>query len=191
MILVVDNYDSFVHNLARHVRLAGAETRVLRNDALDLVAIEREPPAGVVLSPGPGRPAGAGASLDLLSVLPAQTPALGVCLGCQCLAEAFGGRTVRARRPMHGRASAIRHDGRGLFAGLPETFEAGRYHSLCVEIPEDGPLQACAWSPEGEVMGLRHRTRPLHGVQFHPESLLTPTGRAMVSAFVRLTRERP
>ncbi|MBB5517234.1 anthranilate synthase component II [Amphiplicatus metriothermophilus] len=185
MILIVDNYDSFVHNLARYVREAGGETRVLRNDAAraaEMIALE---PAAVILSPGPKGPAEAGVCLDLIAALPRATPLLGVCLGHQCLVEAFGGRTVRARRPLHGEASLTRHDGTGVFEGLPSPIETGRYHSLISVLGESDALVSCAWSEEGEIMAVRHRAAPWFGVQFHPESLLTPHGRAMIGNFLK------
>lgn len=185
MILIVDNYDSFVHNLARYVREAGARVAVMRNDAASPGEFAGLRPSGVILSPGPNAPKDAGASLGLIELLPPQTPLLGVCLGHQCLVEAFGGRTMRARRPLHGEASLIRHDGTGLFEGLPSPLPAGRYHSLISALPATGPLRANAWSAEGELMGVRHETAPWFGVQFHPESLLTPHGRAMIGAFLK------
>ncbi|MEZ5930026.1 MAG: aminodeoxychorismate/anthranilate synthase component II [Parvularculaceae bacterium] len=184
MILIIDNYDSFVHNLARYVREAGADVAVIRNDAASARELVRMAPEGVILSPGPKAPADAGVSLALLDLLPQSTPLLGVCLGHQCLVEAFGGKTLRAKRPLHGEASLVRHDGTGVFRGLPSPLEAGRYHSLISELPESGPLIANAWSEEGELMGVRHETAPWAGVQFHPESLLTPHGRAMIANFL-------
>lgn len=184
MILIIDNYDSFVHNLARYVREAGASVSVVRNDAASARELARLEPQGVILSPGPKSPADAGVCLALLDLLPQATPLLGVCLGHQCLVEAVGGKTARARRPLHGEASLVRHDGTGVFRGLPSPLEAGRYHSLISELPEKSPLIANAWSEEGELMGARHETAPWCGVQFHPESLLTPHGRAMIATFL-------
>ena len=189
MILVIDNYDSFVHTLARYIREAGAETRVLRNDAMSAAAFVALGADAVVLSPGPKSPREAGVCLDLLSCLPQTVPVLGVCLGCQALAEAFGGRTVPARRPLHGEASLVRHDGSGVLAGVPSPFAAGRYHSLIAEAAPNGAVVANAWSEEGEIMGLRHVAAPWHGVQFHPESVLTPQGRAVIGNFLALTRK--
>jgi anthranilate synthase/aminodeoxychorismate synthase-like glutamine amidotransferase len=156
MILVVDNYDSFVHNIARYLREAGAAVRILRNDAMDADDLVALAPDGVVLSPGPRSPKDAGLCLDLLRRLPATTPVLGVCLGHQCLAEAFGGFTRRAARPLHGEASLITHDGTGLFAGLPSPFPAGRYHSLVVALPDEGPLLA----KKARSWAFAARTRP-------------------------------
>lgn len=188
MILVIDNYDSFVHNLARYIREEGAETRIVRNDAASAEELLRMKPRGVVLSPGPKAPKDAGVSLALLEKLPASMPVLGVCLGHQCLVEAFGGATLRAKAPLHGEASVIRHDGAALFAGLPSPMPAGRYHSL-ISAPAGEELSPCAWSEEGELMAVRRKSAPWHGVQFHPESLLTPHGRAMIRNFVAMTRE--
>ena len=184
MILVVDNYDSFVHNLARYLHEAGAETVVMRNDA-DIESLLAIRPEAVVVSPGPKTPREAGVSLDLIRRLDPSTPFLGVCLGHQCLVEAFGGRTERALHPLHGEASRIHHDGTGLFAGLPSPLMAGRYHSLISVPAADGPLIVSARSEEGEVMAVAHESRPWFGVQFHPESLLTPQGRDLIANFLR------
>ena len=189
MILVINNYDSFVETLARYLREAGEETRLVRNDAADAKSLLAVRPRGVVLSPGPRTPLEAGVCLDLLGRLDPRTPVLGVCLGHQCLGAFAGGATRRAIRPLHGEASLIRHDGTGLLAGLPSPFAAGRYHSLTTTLPETGAFVANAWSEEGEIMGLRRRDAPWHGVQFHPESLLTPSGRAIIGAFAALCRE--
>lgn len=190
MIVVVDNYDSFVHTLARYLREAGAQTQVVRNDATTAAALVAAAPSGVVLSPGPRTPDEAGLCSELLQQLPAKIPLLGVCLGHQCLAQWGGGRVLRARRPLHGEASPIRHDATGLLQDAPSPFEAGRYHSLAATLPDDGPLVANAWSEEGEIMGVRRRDAPWHGLQFHPESILTPSGRGIVAAFVRLCTEQ-
>jgi len=184
MILVVDNYDSFVNNLARYVREAGMETRVVRNDAVSVADCLAMRPAGVVISPGPKRPQDAGVSLDLIAALDAATPLFGVCLGHQALVEAFGGRTRRARRPLHGEASEVRHSGTGVFAGLPSPMMAGRYHSLIAEPAPGGPLKVTAHSDDGELMAVEHESRHWFGVQFHPESLLTPHGRGMINNFL-------
>lgn len=190
MILIIDNYDSFVHNLARYVREAGATTQVIRNDAASVDELLALRPSAVILSPGPHAPKQAGACLDLLAALPATTPLLGVCLGHQCLVEAFGGETVHTAHALHGEASSIRHDGTGLFAGLTSPFSAGRYHSLISALPTPCDLVANAWSDEGEIMSVRHRVRHWYGVQFHPESLLTPDGRAMIATFLARAAER-
>jgi len=190
MILVIDNYDSFVHNLARYAREAGAQTLVVRNDEISADAILQISPSAVMISPGPKTPAEAGISLDVIRGLSHSIPLLGVCLGHQCLVEAFGGKTVRAAEPLHGEASLIRHDGRGIFAGIGSPTPAGRYHSLIAEPPPEGPLTPCAWSERGELMAVRHESAPWHGVQFHPESLLTPSGRRMIENFVGIARAR-
>lgn len=191
MILVVDNYDSFVHNLARYVREAGFQTRVLRNDAMSAAEMLAMRPDAVIISPGPNAPADAGVSMDLIGAAPDSLPILGVCLGHQCLIEAFGGTVRRAREPMHGEASAIRHDGAGIFAGLANPMLAGRYHSLIGDLAGSPELAACAWSEAGEIMAVRRRSAPWHGVQFHPESVLTPQGRALLANFLRLVGTAP
>ncbi len=190
MILIVDNYDSFVHNLARYVREAGGETRVVRNDAATVDECLAASPAGVIVSPGPKTPTEAGLCLDLIAALPAETPLLGVCLGHQCLVEALGGATIRARAPLHGEASAIFHNGEGLFAGVSSPTSAGRYHSLIAEPAPGAPLVKTAWTADGALMGVSHVERPWHGVQFHPESVLTPDGRKMISNFLALCKGR-
>lgn len=186
MILLIDHFDSFVETLARYVREAGEETHVLRVDALDPRAVAASPPRAVILSPGPGRPEDTPQTLGLITALP-QTPILGVCLGHQALCEAYGGTTIRAPHPMHGRASLIHHEGDALFADVPSPFRAGKYHSLLGEIAEEGPLQPIAWDEEGTLMAIRHREFPHLGVQFHPESLLTPDGRTIMRNFLRPT----
>ncbi len=181
-VLLVDNYDSFTHNLFQALRVLGAEVDVMRNDAVDLEAAR---PTHLVISPGPGRPEGAGASLEVLRACAGKIPVLGVCLGMQAIALAFGGRLERALTPVHGKVSAIHHDGQGVFAGLPKPFEAARYHSLAVsrrELPES--LEVSAWTGDGTPMGLRHRTLPVEGVQFHPESFLTPEGCRVLDNFL-------
>ncbi|MEM8935302.1 MAG: aminodeoxychorismate/anthranilate synthase component II [Pseudomonadota bacterium] len=190
MILVVDNYDSFVHNLSRYIREAGGETTIIRNDEMSVDDCLALGPRAVVLSPGPKKPTDAGICLDLLHGLPASMPVLGVCLGHQCLVEAFGGRTVKALEPLHGEASAIRHSGAGVFEGLSSPLPVGRYHSLASVVAEGGPLEETAWSDEGDLMAVAHRERPWFGVQFHPESLLTPDGRKVIQNFLRFETMR-
>ncbi len=181
MILLVDNYDSFTYNLAHLFGELGAEVVVRRNDAIDADEAERLAPSHLVLSPGPGRPEDAGVSVELVKRL--RVPTLGVCLGHQAIVAAFGGEIGQARRLVHGKASPIEHDGRGLFSGLPESFEAGRYHSLAATaVPEC--LEVSASCAEGEVMGVRHRELPVDGVQFHPESVLTPLGPQLARNFL-------
>lgn len=185
MLLVIDNYDSFVYNLVRYARELGAEVRVARNDALDVAAVRALKPDHVLLSPGPQTPREAGICVDLIRELGGQIPMLGVCLGHQCIGEAFGGRTVRARRPLHGKAAPVWHEGLGLFAGLPSPFLAGRYHSLVIDpdtLPDD--LLVTARSAEGEIMAVQHRRWPVFGVQFHPESVLTEHGYDLLRAFL-------
>jgi anthranilate synthase component 2/para-aminobenzoate synthetase component 2 len=186
MILIVDNYDSFVHNVARYVRELGYEASVVRNDAFDPAEIPLGT-RGVILSPGPCTPDDAGVSLDLIKLLSGRVPILGICLGHQCIGQAFGGAVVRARRPMHGEASEIHHSGKGIFATIPQDFNGGRYHSLIVELHGDEPLLITARSEDGEIMGLQHAVDPTYGVQFHPESVLTEHGHDLLHNFLRLT----
>ena len=185
-ILVVDNYDSFTFNLVQLIEVLGAEAEVVRNDVEPAEALAARGPDGVVLSPGPGTPERAGVTLDAVRCFaPRGTPVLGVCLGHQAIGVAFGGSVARARVPRHGKSVAIRHDGAGVFRGLADPFEAALYHSLVIDEERlPAALQITARSPEGEVMGVRHRELPLEGVQFHPESVLTPGGRALVANFV-------
>lgn len=191
MILILDNYDSFVANIGRYLRNLGVETRLVRNDAISLDEVERLAPRAVVISPGPGAPHDAGVSEALIRRFSGRLPILGICLGHQAIGEVFGGRVVRARQPMHGRASPIDHDGHGVFAGLPRPMTAGRYHSLVVEIAdgEGSDLVVTARSDGGEIMGLAHRRHPTHGVQFHPESVLTPDGAALLGNFLGIVRD--
>jgi len=187
MILVVDHYDSFVYNLVQLVESLGRPTEVVRSDAEPVDELVDRRPDAVILSPGPGRPEDAGCFVALLHALPAGTPLLGVCLGHQALGAAFGGDVARAPEPVHGKTSAIRHDGTGLFEGVPDPFEAGRYHSLVIRadaVPPD--LEVIATTDDGLVMAVRHRTLPRFGVQFHPESILTPNGPRIVENFLLL-----
>jgi anthranilate synthase component 2 len=187
MILVIDNYDSFTYNLVHYLDELGAEPRVWRNDALTAREALGMRPEALVLSPGPCTPNEAGICLDLIAAAPAELPILGVCLGHQAIGQAFGGKVVRAKTLMHGKTSAIRHAGAALFEGLPDGFTATRYHSLSVS-REDLPnvLDVTAWTEDGEIMGLSHRVRPIHGVQFHPESILTEGGHRLLGNFLRL-----
>jgi anthranilate synthase component 2 len=184
-VLVVDNYDSFVYNLVQELGELGADPVVFRNDAIDIEGIRGERPDAIVISPGPGRPEDAGVSLEVICALGAEIPILGVCLGHQCIGAAFGGQVVQASVLMHGKTSEIHHGGTGLFAGLPNPFVATRYHSLVVA-PESVPpvLDVTATTRDGVVMGLRHRTLPVEGVQFHPESILTPSGPNLLANFL-------
>jgi para-aminobenzoate synthetase component 2 len=187
VILLIDNYDSFTYNLAHLFGELGAEVVVRRNDTIDADEAERLAPSQLVLSPGPGRPAEAGACVELVQRLGDRVPTLGVCLGHQAIVEAFGGEIGQAKRLVHGKASAISHDGRGLFRGLPREFEAGRYHSLAAtSVP--GCLEVSATCAEGEVMAVRHRELPVDGVQFHPESVLTPVGPELARNFLEGAR---
>ncbi len=185
-ILVVDNYDSFTFNLVQLIEVLGADADVVRNDVEPAEALAARGPDGVVLSPGPGTPERAGVTLDAVRCFAARrTPVLGVCLGHQAIGVAFGGSVARARVPRHGKSVTIRHDGAGVFRGLADPFDAALYHSLVInEERLPAVLQITARSPEGEVMGVRHRELPLEGVQFHPESVLTPGGFALVANFV-------
>jgi anthranilate synthase/aminodeoxychorismate synthase-like glutamine amidotransferase len=185
VIVLIDNYDSFVHNLARYVRELGWETEVVRCDAVGVEDVAAMEPSHIIVSPGPCTPDEAGVSVELVRRLGPRVPLLGVCLGHQCIGRAFGGRVVRARRPMHGKASWIDHDGQGLFAGMPDPLRATRYHSLVVESESLPPeLVVTARSAEGEIMALRHRDHPIAGVQFHPESVLTDRGHDLLRGFL-------
>ncbi len=182
-VLLVDNYDSFTYNLAHLLEELGAEVTVLRNDAVDADSAEELSPTHLVISPGPGRPEGAGATLDILRRLAPRVPTLGVCLGHQAIVEAFGGEVGRAQRLVHGKASLVQHGGEGLFAGLPNPLEAGRYHSLAAtRVPDE--LEVTARTDDGEVMAVRHREYAVDGIQFHPESVLTPHGRDLLATFL-------
>jgi anthranilate synthase/aminodeoxychorismate synthase-like glutamine amidotransferase len=186
-ILLVDNYDSFVYNLEQALGELGADPMVFRNDALSVDGIVRQQPDAVLISPGPGRPEDAGVSMAVVSELSGRLPLLGVCLGHQCIGAAFGASIVRAPELMHGKTSAIHHHGDGIFTGLPNPFVATRYHSLVVS-PESVPdvLEVTATTADGVIMGLRHRTLPVIGVQFHPESILTPSGPSLLANFLHL-----
>jgi len=186
MILVVDNYDSFTFNLVQALGALGQEIVVRRNDQIDVGSLSTTPPAGVVLSPGPGRPENAGCCVELVRVWGDRVPILGVCLGHQAIGLAFGGTVAGAGQIVHGKTAAIEHDGTGLFTGLPNPFEAARYHSLALRV-DTVPDELEVNARTGEVvMGVRHRERPIHGVQFHPESIATPQGTALLANFVRL-----
>jgi len=187
MIVLIDNYDSFVHNLARYFTRLGQRTQVVRNDAITCAEIRDLAPAALILSPGPCAPDQAGISLDVVREFCGQIPLLGVCLGHQAIAAALGSRIVRAVTPVHGRASLIRHDGQGVFAGVTNPLRVGRYHSLVVD-PTTFPdcLQASAWTDDGTLMALAHREFPVVGVQFHPESILTEAGYEILAGFLRV-----
>ncbi len=190
MLLMIDNYDSFTYNLVQYLQTLGAEVQVARNDAMSVDEIETLAPAQIVISPGPCTPNEAGVSLELIARLGQRIPILGVCLGHQGIGQAYGGDVVRAKRIMHGKTSRIRHEGKGVFASLPDRYEATRYHSLVVDratLPDS--LEITAWTEDedggfDEIMGLRHREFPVEGVQFHPESILTEHGHALLKNFL-------
>jgi anthranilate synthase/aminodeoxychorismate synthase-like glutamine amidotransferase len=186
MLLVIDNYDSFTYNLVQYLGELGADMKIFRNDEVTVDAIENElRPSQILISPGPGTPDSAGVTLDVIARFAGKLPILGVCLGHQAIGQHFGGRVTRAPEPVHGKPVEVSHDGKSIFAGLPERFNAGRYHSLIVE--RDGMpdcLEISAESPDGLVMGLRHKELPIEGVQFHPESILTEHGKTMLKNFL-------
>jgi anthranilate synthase/aminodeoxychorismate synthase-like glutamine amidotransferase len=187
MIVVIDNYDSFTYNLVQYFAGFGAESRVFRNDRISVEEIEAMAPEGVLLSPGPCSPREAGVTVAVIQALHEKVPMLGVCLGHQSIGVAFGGKVVRADRVMHGKTSPVRSDGKTIFEGLPDPFEAGRYHSLILErrsLPTS--LTVTAETDEGEIMGIRHREYPVEGIQFHPESILTPQGKRIIRNFLKL-----
>ena len=191
MILVIDNYDSFTYNLVHYLNELGAETDVYRNDAISVQEALGLKPEGVLLSPGPCTPNEAGICLDLLRAAPKDLPILGVCLGHQSIGQAFGGEVIRAKALMHGKTSPIHHTGKGVFKGLPNPFTATRYHSLSVRretLPD--VLEVTAWTDDGEVMGFQHKTRPVFGVQFHPESIATEGGHQLLANFLELAGAR-
>ena len=184
-VLVIDNYDSFVYNLVQALGVLGAEPLVFRNDTLDVAGIAEVAPDAMLISPGPGYPDDAGVSVAAVESFAGSMPILGVCLGHQCIAQAFGARVVRAPKVMHGKTSSVSHDKRGVFAGLPDPIQATRYHSLMVDsesLPAE--LEASAWSDDGILMAVRHLAFPIEGVQFHPESILTPEGPRLLANFL-------
>jgi anthranilate synthase/aminodeoxychorismate synthase-like glutamine amidotransferase len=186
-LLLIDNYDSFTYNLVQAFLVLGADVRVFRNDAIDIAAAQALAPTHLCISPGPGTPYDAGVSMDMIRAFAGKIPVFGVCLGHQSIVEVFGGKVVRAGRLMHGKTSRIDHDGQSLFTGLPQQCEVGRYHSLIAQ-PDTLPpvLEVTARTPEGEIMGVRHRTLSVEGVQFHPESVLTPDGPKLMQNFLRI-----
>ena len=187
MILLIDNYDSFTYNLAHLFQELGEEVTVIRNDAIDADGAERLAPSQLVISPGPGRPADSGATLEIVKRLAGRIPTLGVCLGHQAIIEAFGGEIGQAKSLMHGKPSMIEHDAQGIFEGLPNPLEGGRYHSLAASTVPDC-LSVCATTTDGEVMAVRHRVLPVDGIQFHPESVLTPDGPKVGRNFLEQSR---
>ena len=187
MLLILDNYDSFTYNLVQYFGELGAEMKIFRNDVLTVDDVKALKPDRICISPGPRTPSEAGISCELIRELGATTPILGVCLGHQAIGQVYGGEVVRADRLMHGKTSPIHHHGTSVFAGLPDPFEATRYHSLIVKretLPDC--LEITAWTDEGEIMGLRHKEYPVHGVQFHPESILTQDGKKLLETFLKL-----
>ena len=186
MIAVIDNYDSFTYNLVQYFGELGAEVQVFRNDKVSIEELESIAPSQLVISPGPGDPAQAGISNEVIRRMGDHKPVLGVCLGHQCIGEVFGGKVVRAPRLMHGKTSPVYHNGEGLFLGIPSPFTATRYHSLIVTEPLPGDLELTAKTEEGELMGLRHKEYPIFGVQFHPESILTVMGKQILSNFLTI-----
>ena len=186
--LLIDNYDSFTYNVVQAFAALGADVTVHRNDAVTVEEALKLDPTHLVISPGPGRPENAGVSLAMIAAFAERVPVLGVCLGHPCLVHPFGGDIVRAERLMHGKTSMAKHDGKKIFEGLPQPFEVGRYHSLCAQresLPD--VLELTAETDRGEIMGVRHKTLPLEGVQFHPESVLTPDGEQLMANFLRMT----
>ncbi len=189
MLVMIDNYDSFTYNLVQYLRMLGTEIKVFRNDALTVSELESLKPEGIVISPGPGRPDEAGISLESITCFAGKIPVLGVCLGHQSIAQAFGGEVVSAKRLMHGKTSMVTSDGKRLFDGMDKPFQAMRYHSLAVK-RETLPacLEVTAESEDGEIMGIRHREHLVEGIQFHPESIMTPLGKRMLRNFLKLSR---
>jgi anthranilate synthase/aminodeoxychorismate synthase-like glutamine amidotransferase len=190
-LLLIDNYDSFTYNLVQAFMILGAQVDVRRNDEITVEQAKAAAPTHLCISPGPGTPYDAGVSMDMIRAFAGEVPVFGVCLGHQSIVEVFGGKVVRAGRLMHGKTSPVTHDGKGLFAGIPQSVEVGRYHSLIAQpgtLPAD--LEVTAQTPEGEIMGVRHRQLMVEGVQFHPESVLTPDGPALIGNFLRMTGGR-
>lgn len=191
MLLMIDNYDSFTYNLVQYLGELGEDIRVFRNDKISVEGIEDFAPERIVISPGPGTPADAGISVDVVRQFAGRVPILGVCLGHQSIGEAWGGEIVRAGRLMHGKTSPIHHDGKGVYEGIPDPFEATRYHSLLLKresIPDC--LKITAWTEAGEIMGVRHREHLVEGIQFHPESILTSVGKDILRNFIRMGRKK-
>jgi anthranilate synthase component II len=187
MLILIDNYDSFTYNLVQYLEELGAQVRVFRNDEITAESLISLHPTHVVISPGPGEPQEAGISKEVVGIFGETIPLLGVCLGQQCIAEVYGGQVVQAAILMHGKTSRVYHYGDDLYTGVPNPFVATRYHSLIVNKPLPTELEITAYTQEGEIMGLRHRKYPLHGVQFHPESILTPDGKQILSNFLSIS----
>ncbi len=189
MIVIIDNYDSFVHNLARHIELAGYSYEIIRNDAGSVEEIAARAPEAIIISPGPCTPAKAGICIPLIKALTTTTPILGVCLGHQALSEAFGGQTVRSPSPTHGKSCEIEHNAKGLFHGLPLPLKVGRYHSLITQLEKNSALTVTARNREGIIMAMEHQIYPAYGVQFHPESILTEGGLKLLKNFLTLAKK--
>lgn len=189
MILIIDNYDSFVYNLARYIECLGEKTKVIRNDAISIDEVKKLSPRAIILSPGPCAPQQSGICTELIRQCGHSIPILGVCLGHQAIGEAYGGKTIRALQPMHGKATTITHNGSDLFENLPPLLLVGRYHSLVSELPENSELTVTAFSEDQEIMALQHSTHPVYGVQFHPESILTPDGAEILKNFLLIAQK--
>lgn len=189
MILIIDNYDSFVFNLARYIEKLGRKTRIVRNDKITLDEIASLKPHAIIISPGPCAPQDSGIIIDAIKTFGETTPILGVCLGHQAIGEAYGGQTVRALKPVHGKSSMIEHDDSPLFHHIENPMQAGRYHSLVTALPENSDLIVTAQSPEGEIMAMRHKIHPVYGIQFHPESILTPQGSELLRNFLIIAQD--
>ncbi len=185
MILLIDNYDSFVHNLARYINILGQEYYVIRNDKITIKEVKTLNPSAIIISPGPKSPKDAGICIDLIKEFGNTTPILGVCLGHQAICEAYGGKTIKSKQPTHGKASMIEHDGSTLFQNLPSSISVGRYHSLVSDISQTNDLIITSLSESGEIMSVQHKTNPVFGVQFHPESVLTPDGMVIIKNFIK------
>ena len=190
MFLVIDNYDSFVHNLARYFELCGAETKIMRNDKLTVKEIEEMSPEAIILSPGPCTPKEAGICIEVVKKLGANIPILGVCLGHQAIGEAYNAPASKSGAPIHGKASQILHKSEGIFEDLPSPMRAGRYHSLKIKPQKNSALHVTAYTNDGEIMAVQHKTHPVYGVQFHPESAMTEHGMALIENFVQIVRSK-
>jgi len=189
MFLVIDNYDSFVHNLARYFELAGAQYEIVRNDEITIDQIKEKKPEAIILSPGPCTPAEAGVCIDAIKQFGQNTPILGVCLGHQAIADAYGGSTQQSNKPIHGKSSMITHNNAAMFDNLPNPLQVGRYHSLISKLPNDGSLKITATLNDETIMAIQHKTHPVYGVQFHPESILTQDGLKMIKNFVQIAHD--
>lgn len=189
MILIIDNYDSFVYTLAGYVERLGLSCDVQRNDKISVADILKKPPAAIIISPGPCTPADAGICINLIKAIGATTPILGVCLGHQAIADAYGGQTVRSDKPVHGKSDSVEHDGSSLFHNIPSPFQVGRYHSLCVDLEGASDIKVTASNADHDIMAMQHKTHPVFGVQFHPESVLTPNGLDIIRNFLNYARD--